>query len=159
MLHGERLALAKGLLLAWVRHCYRRREALAVIGFSGQDARVIKAPGKAVALNESWIAAIPGGGATPANAAVALAERVLQRRHRSHPDEHVALYLLSDLRFPQQLAAPRFTHQRTVIDFEAVPATRASARRSPQLGRAAQLAQAWQADYRAAQDLFSIGPP
>ena len=62
MLRGEKLALAKGCLLALTESFYRRREHLAVIGFSGNEARLLQAPGKVATFNAGWIAPLRGGG-------------------------------------------------------------------------------------------------
>lgn len=132
MLRGQRLSKAKGLLQAWVDHCYQRRESLTLIGFSGQGAYVLKAPGKAVAFNHAWISAITGGGVTPIQAALALAERLLAK-HK----EPIALWLLSDVRFSQLPPRPSFAAQTTLIDFDQGART---------LGRTQKLAQLWQAD-------------
>ncbi|WP_230976247.1 vWA domain-containing protein [Pseudothauera nasutitermitis] len=136
MLRGRRLALAKGLLQAWAARCYRRRETLMVIGFAGEQARLLHAPGKAAAFNERWIAPIAGGGATPAASAIALADRVLAQRRRS-ADERVELWLLSDARFATLPPRPQRADHCTVIDFDDGPRA---------LGRAARLAAAWGAD-------------
>ncbi|WP_349771944.1 VWA domain-containing protein [Thauera sedimentorum] len=150
MLRGRRLALAKGLLLAWTAALYHRREALAVIGFAGGAARVLQPPRKAVAFNERWIAAIAGGGGTPAAAAVALADRLLAQRRRRAPDERVALWLLSDARFATLPPPPRHADQCTVIDFDEGPRA---------LGRAQRLAREWNADCVSACSLAaSCGP-
>ncbi|MDQ7989447.1 MAG: hypothetical protein REI09_07405, partial [Candidatus Dactylopiibacterium sp.] len=143
MLRGQRLALAKGLLQAWGAHCYRRRETLAVIGFSGDAARLIRAPAKATA-RQDWIAPIAGGGGSPAHAAIALAEHVMARHRRQAPGAHITLWLLSDARFQPLPPRPALADQCTVIDFD----TGARA-----LGRARQLAQAWQAGYAPAAAL------
>lgn len=137
MLRGDRLALAKGLLLAWVKRIYRRRESLAVITFSGARAQVLQTPRKALAFNERWIAPIAGGGGTPAASAVALADRLLAHRRRTTPGEHIALWLLSDVRFSVMPPAPRHADHSTVIDFDDGPTA---------LGRARRLAHSWGAD-------------
>lgn len=144
MLRSRRLARAKGLLLAWTAALYRRREKLLVIGFAGEQARLVQPPGKAVAFNEGWIAAIAGGGATPLAAAVALADRVLARRRRRVPNERIALWLLSDVRVAPLPPRPQQADFCTVIDFDEGPHA---------LGRALQLARAWNADYRSASAL------
>ncbi|MCM8564420.1 vWA domain-containing protein [Thauera linaloolentis] len=144
MLQGRRLALAKGLLLRWTAGFYRRREDLAVIGFSGQQARVLQPPRKAVAFNEAWIAAIPGGGGTPARSAVALADALLRKRRRSTPEQHVALWLLTDARFDDIPPRPRDADICTVVDFDDAAVA---------LGRAARIGSAWGADVVRAADL------
>lgn len=144
MLQGQRLSLAKALLLRWTAELYRRREHLAVIGFSGQHARVLQAPRKAVAFNEAWIAAIPGGGATPACSAVELADRMLQQRRRKLPAQAVALWLLTDARFRELPPRPRHADLCTVVDFDDAAVA---------LGRAARIAKAWDAELLRASEL------
>ncbi|WP_243632273.1 vWA domain-containing protein [Parazoarcus communis] len=146
MLRSRRLALAKGLLLEWAAERYRRREPFAVIGFGGKGARVLQAPRKAVAFNERWIAPIAGGGGSPADAAVALADQLLARRRRSKPDERFVVCLLSDVRFTALPPRPQQADHCTIIDFDEGPLA---------LGRARQLARAWQADHRSAAELVS----
>ena len=145
MLQGSRLSLAKGLLLRWTAECYRRREHLAVIGFSGPHARVLQPPRKAVAFNEAWIAAITGGGATPACSAVELAERLLQQRQRKQPAQAMALWLLTDARFSELPPRPRHADLCTVVDFDDAAVA---------LGRAARIADAWGAELLRAGELI-----
>ncbi|MET1113342.1 MAG: VWA domain-containing protein, partial [Comamonas sp.] len=78
MLRGDKLALAKGCLLALTETFYRRREHLAVIGFSGDSAQLLQAPGKVRAFNAAWIAPLCGGGATPVESALQRAQTVMQ---------------------------------------------------------------------------------
>lgn len=144
MLQGRRLSIAKGLLLRWTGQFYRRREDLAVIGFAGEHARVLHPPRKAVAFNEGWIAAIAGGGATPARPAVALADAVLRKRRREAPGQRVALWLLTDARFDDLPPRPRHADLCTVVDFDDAAVA---------LGRAARIAEAWGAQLLRAVDL------
>lgn len=145
MLRGQRLSLAKGLVQAWVEHCYQRRESLTLIGFSGQGAYVLKTPSKAAPFNHAWISAITGGGATPIHAALNTAERLLAKKG-SKFKEPIALWLLSDVRFGQLPERPRFATQATVIDFDQGPRA---------LGRAQKLAQLWQAECVEVQALIN----
>jgi len=140
MLQGGRLALAKGLLSQWAKAMYPRRESLVVVGFSGRDARILRLPGKAGRANDDWIRPIEGGGETPIDAALALAERVLRR-----VDDERALWLLSDARFPALPPRPHGVDQCGVIDFDDGPL---------RLGRAQALAEAWQATYINAKTLI-----
>lgn len=145
MLGTRRLALAKAVLLQWTQQIYRRREQLAVIGFAGATARLLQPPRKAVAFNESWIGAIAGGGGTPALAAIELADRVLGKVRRNAPQQGIALWLLSDVRFARLPPRPQHADVCVVVDFDdaAVAA-----------GRAAQLARAWDAPLLRPQDLL-----
>ena len=147
MLRGKRLSLAKGILLRWTAEFYRRREDLAVIGFSGEQARVLQPPRKAVAFNEAWIAAIPGGGGTPAQSAVALADALLRKRRRAVPEQHVALWLLTDARFDDIPPRPRGANICMVVDFDDAAVT---------LDRATRIGAAWDAEVVRATDLLGV---
>jgi magnesium chelatase subunit ChlD-like protein len=145
MLKRSNLALAKGLLLRWIEHIYRQRGELAVIGFAGNQARLLQRPQKAVAYNDTWIAEIGGGGGSPATSAVQLAEQTLAKVRKSAPGKQIGLWLLSDGRFSQLPARPRHADFCVVVDFENQPVP---------LGRAAQIARLWDAEHMRAVDLL-----
>lgn len=147
MLRRRQLALAKGLLLHWSAQLYRQRAEVAVIGFGGNGARLLQPPRKAVAVNERWIAAIDGGGATPVADALAQAEQLLQRERRRQPGRRLGLWLLTDGRFAELPPLPVGSDFCVVVDFEqaALP-----------LGRARRLAERWRADYVRADALVSV---
>lgn len=145
MLKRSNLALAKGLLLRWSEQIYRQRGELAVIGFAGNQARLLQPPQKTVAYNDSWIAAIGGGGGSPAVSAVQLAEQTLAKVRKSAPGKKIGLWLLSDGRFNQLPERPRYADFCVVVDFENQPIA---------LGRAAQIARLWDAEHVRAADLL-----
>lgn len=145
MLKRSNLALAKGLLLRWSEQIYRQRGELAVIGFAGNQARLLQRPQKAVAYNDAWIAAIGGGGGSPAVSGVQLAEQTLAKVRRATPGKKIGLWLLSDGRFSQLPARPRHADFCVVVDFENQPIA---------LGRAAQIAHLWDAAHVRAADLL-----
>jgi len=138
MLRGEKLALAKGCLLALTESFYRRREHLAVIGFSGNEARLLQAPAKATAFNADWIRPLRGGGGTPLASAMALAERLLQRARSASSGQLLSVWLLTDGRFAALPARPRLADSCQIVDFE----TEAIA-----LQRCRRLAQDWDAQW------------
>jgi len=146
MLRGEKLALAKGCLLALTQDFYRRREHLAVIGFSGHEARLLQAPGKAAAFNADWIRPLRGGGATPVASAMQLADAVLQRARRASCGQLLSLWLLTDGRFAALPARPRLADSCQIVDFE----TEAIA-----LQRCRRLAREWDAHWLAAPQLLA----
>jgi magnesium chelatase subunit ChlD-like protein len=148
MLKRSNLALAKGLLLRWSEQIYRQRGELAVIGFAGNQARLLQRPQKAVPYNDAWIAAIGGGGGSPAVSAVQLAEQTLAKVRKAAPGKKIGLWLLSDGRFSQLPARPRHADFCVVVDFENQPVP---------LGRAAQIARLWDAEHLRAVDL--LGEP
>jgi len=145
MLKRSNLALAKGLLLRWSEQVYRQRGELAVIAFAGNQARLLQRPQKAVPYNDAWIAAIGGGGGSPAVSAVQLAEQTLAKVRKSAPGKKIGLWLLSDGRFSQLPARPRHADFCVVVDFENQPLA---------LGRAAQIARLWDAEHVRAVDLL-----
>ncbi len=144
MLRHRNLALAKGLLLHWVRHIYRQRAELAVIAFAGRQARILQPPTKAVAFNEQWIGAIRGGGGTPVVSGMQLAENLLRQVRRNTPDKKIGLWLLTDGRFSELPAPSALADFSVVVDFEnaAVP-----------LHRAERIAENWGAALLRAADL------
>lgn len=149
MLRGEKLALAKGCLLALTESFYRRREHLAVIGFSGTEARLLQAPAKAAAFNADWIRPLRGGGATPVASAMQLAERLLQRARSASSGQLLSVWLLTDGRFAALPARPRLADSCQIIDFE----TEAVA-----LQRCRRLAQDWDAQWIGAAALVPRAP-
>jgi len=145
MLRGEKLALAKGCLLALTQDIYRRREHLAVIGFSGHEARLLQAPGKAVAFNAGWIQPLRGGGATPVASAMQLAEAVLQRARRASSGQLLSLWLLTDGRFAALPARPKLADCCQIVDFE---------NEAIALQRCQRLAREWDAQWIGAAQLL-----
>ena len=141
--HGG-LAIAKGLLLAWSRQLEGRRERLAVIGFAGEGALLLKAP-EVAALAPAWLDAIPGGGGTPLAAGIEMAEASLRRLKRRAPALKTVCWLLSDGRFTSFPAAPAQADWCALVDCEqsAVPA-----------GRCRALAEHWGAAYVSARDVY-----
>lgn len=140
--HGG-LALAKGLLLAWSRQLGARRERLAVIGFAGEGARLLKAP-EVAAGNLAWLDAVPGGGGTPLAAGIDLAEAILRRLKRRTPALQAACWLLSDGRFTRFVRAPAQADWCALVDCE---------QSAVAVGRCRALARHWGAAYLSARDL------
>ena len=146
MLRGEKLALAKGCLLALTEAFYRRREHLAVIGFSGQTARLLRPPGRAVAFNHSWIRPLGGGGGTPIESALSLAEQLLRR---AASGQMRSLWLLTDGRFSAQPARPLLADSCQIVDFETETVA---------LQRCRRLARDWEAEWMDAAQLVPASP-
>lgn len=118
MLRGQKLAWAKGCLLAMTVQFYRRRDRLAVIGFSGDQASVIQPVGGIATFNENWIAPLNGGGGTPIGSAVTLLDALLsqQKMRRGAASTHV--WLMTDGRFADLPTKPELIATYHVIDFE-----------------------------------------
>lgn len=148
MLRGEKLALAKGCLLALTESFYRRREHLAVIGFSGNAARLLQAPGKVATFNAAWIAPLRGGGATPVESAMELAQALMQRRRKACAGELLSVWLLTDGRFAALPARPALADSCQIVDFE---------NEAIALQRCRRLAQDWDAQWISAAQWRGMG--
>ncbi|GGD62924.1 vWA domain-containing protein [Caballeronia grimmiae] len=118
MLGGERLARAKGMLIALFDRAYRERAEVALVCFGGGRAEVRRQPGAAHWFNERWIAPIGGGGGTPLTLGMASAATVLARAARRRPDQRRWLWLLTDGRVNERPAAPSFADRIIVVDFD-----------------------------------------
>jgi magnesium chelatase subunit ChlD-like protein len=138
MLTGERLARAKGLLVALFDRAYRERAEVALVCFGGGRAEVRRQPGAAHWWNERWIAPIGGGGGTPLALGLSSATNVLERAMRRRPKQHRWLWLLTDGRTNERPAMPAGADRIIVVDFDEGFA---------RVGRCAEFARAWQADY------------
>lgn len=135
MLRGEKLAWAKGCLLALTEQFYRDRDDLAVIGFAGEQAQWLQKPAKAAAFNAAWIAPLQGGGATPIQSAVQAVEGVLRR---CPPGTRATVWLLTDGRFDPLPTRPAHAEHCHIIDFE---------NEALALGRCHRLAEMWRGEW------------
>ncbi len=147
MMSAGQLAAAKGILLDLGQQVYRQRDALAVIGFAGNQVQLLHDPHKASANALDWIQPISGGGGSPVQLAVQSAEQLMQRQRRRYPDRHRVLWLLSDGRYDPLPSLPRHVHECHVVDFESGYLT---------LGRVRQLAELWQAHYTPASHWVNV---
>jgi magnesium chelatase subunit ChlD-like protein len=145
MLSGERLARAKGMLVALFDRAYRERAEVALVCFAGGRAEVRRQPGAAHWWNERWIAPIGGGGGTPLALGLERASNVLEHAARRRPSQQRWLWLLTDGRTNEAPHAPTATHRMIVVDFDEGFA---------RVGRCEALAHEWRADYVRARDLL-----
>lgn len=150
MLAGQRLALAKGLLLQLLQRAYQQRAQIAVVSFSGDSAQLRLAPTRArPATSQSLLDCLQplgAGGGTPLTQGAAQADAVLARAARCNPAQQRWLWLLTDGRSPTLPAPPRHSDVRIVVDCE---------QQRIALGRCRLLARQWQADYCIPEDLLS----
>lgn len=144
MLDGERLARAKGLLIALFDRAYRERAEVALVCFGGGRAQVRRQPGAAHWFNERWIAPIGGGGGTPLALGLSNAATVLARAARRRPAQHRWLWVLTDGRTNERPAAPTYADRVVVVDFEDALV---------RAGGAQALASSWRAQYVPVQTL------
>lgn len=145
MLYNERLALAKGMLVA----CFDRAAAagaeVALICFGGTRADLRFGPAVPRWWNERWLAPVAGGGATPLAHGMATAERLLASRRRRKPGQQRVLWLITDGRTQERPAKPLAADDIVLVDCE---------RDVPPLGRCAQLAREWNAAYTRPEDII-----
>ena len=113
MLKANKLAKAKGYLLALTEQAYRNREYMGVIGFGGEGAQWLQRPAKAQAFNGDWVDPLGGGGGTPLEAALNLLAPWLAKRNQK-----VCVWLLTDGRFEQVPEKPVGLDDCVVVDFE-----------------------------------------
>ena len=118
MLAGERLARAKGMLVALFDRAYRERAEIALVCFGGGHAQVRRQPGAAHWFNERWVAPIGGGGGTPLALGLARAGTVLARAARRRPSQRRWLWVLTDGRTNERPDAPSSADEVVVVDFE-----------------------------------------
>ncbi len=147
MLRQRKLSLAKGLIVELAWQIRRERGQLAVIGFHGDQARILNQPDQLSGMNEHWIRGIQGGGGTPLRRGIAAAEHYLRRCQRHFPGISADCWLLTDGRFLELPAAPKGARHCTVIDFE---------EGGLRLAKAGQLAQRWNATYLRADMVLAV---
>ncbi len=136
MLAGQRLALAKGLLIALFDRASAARAEAALICFGGAGADVRFGPAVPRWWNERWLRPVGGGGGTPLAAGVREAARLLERSARRHPAQQRWLWILTDGRSSDQPTRPLDAEEIVFVDFE---------REAIRLGRCEALADAWDA--------------
>jgi magnesium chelatase subunit ChlD-like protein len=136
MLGGDRLALAKGLLIALFDRASAARSEAALVCFGGARADVRFGPAVPRWWNERWLKPLGGGGGTPFAAGIDQAAHVLERAARRKPGQLRWLWVLTDGRSGDMPARPGGADQIVFVDFE---------RGAIRLGRCEQLAHSWDA--------------
>ncbi|NYH17100.1 vWA domain-containing protein [Paraburkholderia bryophila] len=145
MLAGERLALAKGLLIGLFDRASAARAEAALVCFGGSGADVRFGPAVPRWWNERWLRPVGGGGGTPLAVGVGRAVRLLEDGARRKPAQQRWLWILTDGRTSDEPARPRDVDQIVVVDFE---------QGAIRLGRCASLADGWGARYVTAEELI-----
>ncbi|MGE4425409.1 MAG: VWA domain-containing protein [Solirubrobacteraceae bacterium] len=142
----RRLSRVKGALEVALRRAYARRDQVAVVAFSGHDARTLVTPGAPLEQAAAAISALPAGGRTPLGAGIDHAAVLLADAHRGRAAGRARVaVLLTDGRAPDPegrapVALRRLraaTDRTVVVDLEEGPV---------RLGLAARLAAAAGAD-------------
>jgi len=144
MLSGERLAMAKGLVLACFDRAAMDRAQAALICFGGGRADLRFGPAIPRWWNERWIQPIGGGGGTSFSIGVAAAAKLLEQARRRDPAGERVLWIVGDGRSRDRPAKPDAADRIVIVDCE---------QDALALGRWAQLAREWDADYRLAKEM------
>jgi len=134
MLGGQRLSLAKGLLIALFDQAAAERAEAALVCFGGAGAEVRFGPAVPRWWNERWLEPVEGGGGTPLTAGVRRAAQLLERSARRKPAQQRWLWILTDGRTRDVPARPHDVDEVVFVDFE---------RETVRLGRCDVLAVAW----------------
>jgi len=134
MLAQERLALAKGLLLALFDRASAMRAEAALICFGGAGADLRFGPAVPRWWNERWLEPVGGGGGTPFAAGIRCAAQLLSRGARRKPAQQRWLWILTDGRTTDQAARPVHADEVVFVDFE---------RGTIRVGQCEKTAQAW----------------
>ncbi|KXU87180.1 magnesium chelatase [Paraburkholderia monticola] len=134
MLAGQRLALAKGLLVNLFDRASAMRAQAALICFGGAGADLRFGPAVPRWWNERWLAPVGAGGGSPLASGVHSAARLLERSARRRPAQQRWLWILTDGRTRDEPARPADADEVVFVDFE---------RGAIRLGRCELLADAW----------------
>ncbi|MEC5406431.1 VWA domain-containing protein [Paraburkholderia sp. MPAMCS5] len=134
MLAGQRLALAKGLLIALFDRASAMRAEAALVCFGGADAHLRFGPAVPRWWNERWLEPVGGGGGTPFASGMRCATQLLERSARRKPAQQRWLWLLTDGRTNEEAVRPLVADEVVVVDFE---------RDTIRLGLCERLARAW----------------
>ncbi|MGF6774220.1 magnesium chelatase subunit ChlD-like protein [Paraburkholderia sp. GAS199] len=144
MLAGQRLALAKGLLVALFDRASAARAEAALVCFGGAGADLRFGPAVPRWWNERWLRPVGGGGGTPFASGVRRAAQLLEQSARRKPAQQRWLWILTDGRSSDRPVRPSAADEIVFVDFE---------REAVRLGRCEALADAWGATYVTPQTL------
>ncbi|KVC16859.1 vWA domain-containing protein [Burkholderia pseudomultivorans] len=138
MLSHDRLALAKGLLVAYFDEAARTRAETALICFGGNGATRRFGPAVPRWWNARWLDPVAGGGGTPLADGIAAAAQLLARDARRDPDKQRWLWVLSDGRTRDTPAKPAAADHVVFVDFDDA---------AVRIGQGARLVAAWGAQW------------
>ncbi|WP_176025478.1 vWA domain-containing protein [Burkholderia vietnamiensis] len=144
MLSHERLALAKGLIVAYFDDAARRRMETALICFGGNGVARRFGPAVPRWWNTRWLEPVDGGGGTPLADGIAAASQLLARDARRAPGKQRWLWVLSDGRTRETPPRPAAADHVVFVDFD---------RAAVAIGQGRRLADAWGAQWLAAATL------
>ncbi|WP_082043907.1 VWA domain-containing protein [Mobilicoccus massiliensis] len=93
---AERIRQVKTACVSLLLDAYQRRDKVAVVTFSGREARVVLPPTSSVDLAERLLAEVPTGGRTPLAEGLTSAYEVLRRERVRDPHRRALLVVLTD---------------------------------------------------------------
>jgi len=96
MAAAERIEATKGAIMSLLRDAYQRRDAVGLVVFNRDRARVVLHPTSSVELAQRRLTEIPVGGKTPLSSGLWLSYRMLLRELRLNPEVMPLMILLTD---------------------------------------------------------------
>ncbi len=141
--HGA-LSQAKGLLGTVLQQAYQQRARVAVLQATGVQAQWPFQGQKSSAAMLAWVNELGAGGGTPLIEGLVQTTAWLVQRQRSKPAEQQRVLVITDGRLREWPALAPLACATVLVDIESGPI---------RLGRARQLAEQLNADYRHIEEL------
>jgi magnesium chelatase subunit D len=151
----RRMDAAKGAALSLLLDAYQRRDRVALVTFSGEQARVALRPTGSVEVAQARLADLPTGGRTPLGPGLRTALEVVRTAARREPDRRPVIVVVTDGRATSPGEAPAAAlAAATEIAAAGIEALVVDAESGDvRLGLARQLAETMGAHYTALPDL------
>src|SRR5713101_935191 len=92
----QRMLATKGAILSLLRHAYVRRDKVALVAFSGRNARVVLRPTSSVDLAERRLERLNIGGTTPLTHGLMTGLKLIKTERLRDPHVYPLLVLISD---------------------------------------------------------------
>src|SRR3989440_906975 len=92
----QRMAATKGAVLSLLRDAYVRRDKVALVVFSGREARVVLRPTNSVEMAEKRLSRLAVGGTTPLTHGLVEGLRLVRSERLKNADVYPLLVLISD---------------------------------------------------------------
>lgn len=96
MAASERMEATKGAILSLLLDAYQKRDAVGLVIFQKDRARVMLPPTSSVELAHKALAEIPVGGKTPLSSGLYTAFEIVEREKRANPEVMPLIVLLTD---------------------------------------------------------------
>ena len=92
----QRMMATRGAILSLLRHAYVRRDKVALVAFSGRNARIVLRPTSSVDLAERRLERLSIGGTTPLTHGLVTALKLIKTERLRDPRVYPLLVLISD---------------------------------------------------------------